>query len=65
MAGYTTLIYEMKEVLDDLEQGKYKRMMVKNEGEGAATPGAVKQANYKDNSLANKGQIVQSDDIKF
>lgn len=55
----------MKEVLDDLEHGKYKRMMVKNEGEGAATPGAVKQANYKDNSLANKGQIVQSDDIKF
>lgn len=65
LAGYTTLIYEMKEVLDDLEHGKYKRMMVKNEGEGAAAPGAVKQANYKDNSLANKGQIVQSDDIKF
>ena len=29
LAGYTTLIYEMKEVLDDLEQGKYKRNMVK------------------------------------
>ena len=29
LAGYTTLIYEMKEVLDDLEQGKYKRSMVK------------------------------------
>jgi hypothetical protein len=55
----------MKEVLDDLEHGKYKRMMVKVEGEAAAAPGAVKQANYKDNSLANKGQIVQSDDIKF
>ena len=23
LAGYTTLIYEMKEVLDDLDQGKY------------------------------------------
>lgn len=30
LAGYTTLIYEMKEVLDDLEQGHYKRIQVKN-----------------------------------
>lgn len=30
LAGYTTLIYELKEVLDDLDQGKYKRMMVNN-----------------------------------
>jgi ATP-binding cassette, subfamily D (ALD), member 3 len=28
LAGYTTLIYEMKEVLDDLSNGKYKRVMV-------------------------------------
>ena len=28
LAGYTTLIYEMKEVLDDLSAGKYKRVMV-------------------------------------
>lgn len=28
LAGYTSLIYELKEVLDDLDQGKYKRMMV-------------------------------------
>jgi ATP-binding cassette subfamily D (ALD) protein 3 len=26
LAGYTTLIYEMKEVLDDLEHGHYKRI---------------------------------------
>ena len=25
LAGYTTLIYELKEVLDDLHEGKYKR----------------------------------------
>jgi len=31
LAGYTTLIYELKEVLDDLENGKYKRMMIKNQ----------------------------------
>lgn len=28
LAGYTSLIYELKEVLDDLDTGKYKRMMV-------------------------------------
>ena len=39
LAGYTTLVYEMKEVLDDLEHGKYKRMMVKNEEEKSS--GAV------------------------
>lgn len=30
LAGYTTLIYELKEVLDDLEHGHYKRMQVKS-----------------------------------
>jgi ATP-binding cassette subfamily D (ALD) protein 3 len=30
LAGYTTLIYEMKEVLDDLDHGHYKRMQVKH-----------------------------------
>ena len=61
LAGYTTLVYEMKEVLDDLEHGKYKRMMVKDKEEGAVPT----KAGYKDNSLANKGQIVVSDEIKF
>jgi ATP-binding cassette subfamily D (ALD) protein 3 len=32
LAGYTTLIYEIKEVLDDLENAKYKRIMVKSNG---------------------------------
>jgi ATP-binding cassette subfamily D (ALD) protein 3 len=32
LAGYTTLIYEMKEVLDDLSNGKYKRVMVQSNG---------------------------------
>lgn len=30
LAGYTTLVYEMKEVLDDLDSGKYKRIQVKS-----------------------------------
>lgn len=32
LAGYTTLVYELKEVLDDLDSGKYKRLMVKSNG---------------------------------
>lgn len=31
LAGYTTLIYEMKEVLDDLVQGKFIRSQVVND----------------------------------
>ena len=34
LAGYTSLIYEMKEVLDDLENGKYKRNMIKATPDG-------------------------------
>ena len=30
LAGYTTLINEMDEVLNDLGQGKYRRIMVTN-----------------------------------
>lgn len=59
LAGYTSLIYEMKEVLDDLETGKYKRVMVTQSGEEgkAVEPGAVAkpQSKYMDNSLANQG----------
>lgn len=32
LAGYTTLINEMDEVLDDLSNGKYKRVMVTQDG---------------------------------
>lgn len=31
LAGYTTLINEMDEVLDDLSNGKYQRVMVTQE----------------------------------
>lgn len=38
LAGYTTLIYEMDEVLSDLSKGQYQRVMVTegNENAGAA-----------------------------
>jgi len=51
LAGYTTLIYEMKEVLDDLEKGKYKRNMIKQD-EGSV-------------DTNTKGEIVEADFIKF
>jgi len=31
LAGYTTLIHEMEEVLNDLGEGKYRRIMVTQE----------------------------------
>lgn len=31
LAGYTTLIYEMKEVLEDLSEGRFVRTQVVNE----------------------------------
>jgi len=34
LAGYTTLIYEMEEVLTDLSEGRYKRVMIAKEEEG-------------------------------
>lgn len=34
LAGFTTLVYEMKEVLDDLEKGKFVRTQVTGSNEG-------------------------------
>ena len=36
LAGYTTLINEMDEVLDDLSHGRYERVMVTQEAPGNA-----------------------------
>lgn len=63
----------MKEVLDDLENGKYKRIMVKSNGmedqEEANMVEPLKKNLSKnslmDNSLKNHGEIVISDTIKF
>ena len=66
LAGYTTLVYELKEVLDDLDHGKYKRSMVKNnEGEGATHGKGHSSSTYIDNSLANKGEVSLSQYIQF
>ena len=63
LAGYTTLIHEMDEVLGDLSQGHYQRVMVTND----TTQGA-KDGN-KDTKIIKQtmkgAQIVHSDDIIF
>jgi ATP-binding cassette subfamily D (ALD) long-chain fatty acid import protein len=70
----------MKEVLDDLEVNKYKRIMVKSNSleenkEGAEPAGELSDAQRKkllsqktafmDSSLSNQGEIITSDTIKF
>jgi ABC-type uncharacterized transport system fused permease/ATPase subunit len=57
LAGYTTLIYEMDEVLSDLSQGRYKRVMV-NASEEKLNQIAV-------GSTKGSAQIVRSDNISF
>ena len=42
LAGYTTLINEMDEVLDDLSNGRYQRVMVTQEAPAAIEKSAGK-----------------------
>jgi ABC-type uncharacterized transport system fused permease/ATPase subunit len=54
----------MKEVLDDLEVGKYKRVMLKNADESEG--GVVKTLEQiMDPTSRIKGQVIESDIIKF
>jgi ATP-binding cassette subfamily D (ALD) protein 3 len=72
LAGYTTLIYEMKEVLDDLDRGRYKRGMVKNteldgQAAGATNMGGLEETQVVDtfSSGSRHGQIVEASFIRF
>lgn len=58
LAGYTSLIYELKEVLDDLEVGKYKRSMVKTTDQEGG-----KEALPLDTGA--HGEFIESDIIRF
>ena len=62
LAGYTTLISEMEEVLTDLKNGRFKRTQV-TEGATGADGKAVEVMAY--NKMEDKGKIVISDDLKF
>lgn len=59
LAGYTSLIYELKDVLEDLSQNRYKRIMVKSnsleenlvEGADPNSPNRGKGAHKQETSL--------------
>ena len=63
LAGFTTLVYEMKEVLGDLEQGQFVRTQIvaNEENEG------VHKENIIDNiNEMNTGKTIETEDyIKF
>jgi ATP-binding cassette subfamily D (ALD) protein 3 len=62
LAGYTTLVHEMDEVLGDLSQAKYHRTMVTQSGE----TGAVKEKSLENNDFTDKGTVrLDSDSMRF
>lgn len=52
LAGYTSLIHELDEVLKDLDSGKFRRTQV-TQGDNEGTAGEVEQ--YKLNDMTNQG----------
>jgi len=54
LAGYTSLVSELKQVIDDLDEGKYNRALVKN---------ADKTFDISDHT--KRGEIILSGNIKF
>jgi ATP-binding cassette, subfamily D (ALD), member 3 len=63
LAGFTTLVYEMKQVLEDLDNGQFVRtQVIKEEGDAQAH----KVANKNSINSLNTGKTVFTDDyIKF
>lgn len=59
LAGYTTLVYEMDEVLNDLANGKYKRVMV-SQGENENSKNVTAIA-----STRGGAKVVDSENIIF
>ncbi len=64
LAGYTTLVYEMKQVLDDLESGHYKRTMLKSQ-DGDGDEQAPKEKEVKELTSIDQGVVVLSENIRF
>lgn len=62
MAGYTTLISEMEEVLTDLKNGRFKRTQVT---EDAGPDGTQKVSVMAYNNMEDKNSIILSDNLKF
>ncbi|CAD8074471.1 unnamed protein product [Paramecium sonneborni] len=60
LAGYTRVVYEIKEVLSDLTNGYYRRTQVQGEKETGQLQ--VDQQKHQTIQL-DKGQIIQTEDI--
>lgn len=60
LAGYTTLIYELDEVLGDLKQGKFVRTQVTQ-----GTDGKNQEQTLKLNDWGSENHIKVSDNMKF
>eukprot|EP00330_Aristerostoma_sp_ATCC50986_P012335 CAMPEP_0114590036 /NCGR_PEP_ID=MMETSP0125-20121206/12353_1 /TAXON_ID=485358 ORGANISM="Aristerostoma sp., Strain ATCC 50986" /NCGR_SAMPLE_ID=MMETSP0125 /ASSEMBLY_ACC=CAM_ASM_000245 /LENGTH=500 /DNA_ID=CAMNT_0001787259 /DNA_START=543 /DNA_END=2045 /DNA_ORIENTATION=+ len=58
LAGYTSLVFDMKNVLQDISQEKYKFTM-------ANTDLSKKFAGSRETLRLNQGEIIESDFIKF
>lgn len=58
LAGYTTLVYELHEVLADLEKSRYVRIQVNQQQHTKV----IQQESLID---MNKGEIIDSENIKF
>ena len=63
LAGYTTLIHEMDQVLVDLSRGEYQRVMVTTEAPGATAPAAGTDKVLK--QTVKGAKILNADDIIF
>jgi len=62
LAGYTTLVHEMDEVLQDLKDGKFRRTQVTS-GEDGAGRGGVELNKKID--MVGKGKLIIGENIKF
>jgi ABC-type uncharacterized transport system fused permease/ATPase subunit len=60
LAGYTTLIHEMDEVLIDLNRGKFRRTQITT-----LENGETKESEMKLIDMTNQGDIVTSSNMKF
>jgi len=61
LAGYTALVYEIKDVLCDLEEGKYERIMI---ADGKQAGSVI--ADKKESIISlSKGEIIESETIRF
>lgn len=65
LAGYTTLINEMEEVLEDLSVGQYQRIMVTQETASGSIEKAASKTNVAKKHSTKGAKIIFSDDIIF